>query len=201
MDKNAEKFKVLVEGESYRVTTITKFVDLEQNGDITFENLDMYKGLNVEEKIGDNNYIVINTLYWNQKEEDVYIENVGSRILTTLNYKNKDFNIRDYFNRIQEYLNCLEFARKVLIDMHNETREKEGYFIESSTPDGNRVFCYKGFEVEILFDDYGQQIYFEFNGKEYSCSAFNPYPEEEIKCVIDKYLEENKKWKIGQKMK
>lgn len=121
MDKNIEKFKVLVEGENYRVVTITKFVGLEKNDQdviVKFENLDISEGLNIEERTKDNNYIVINTLRWNEKEKDVYIENVGSRILTTLNYK--EFNVNDYFKRIQEYLNCLSFAKQALIDMNEK---------------------------------------------------------------------------------
>lgn len=65
MNKNVEKFKVLVQGENYRVTTITKIVGLEQSEqgvDIKVENLDISEGLNIEERTKDNNYIVINTL-------------------------------------------------------------------------------------------------------------------------------------------
>lgn len=48
MDKNTEKFKVLVQGENYRVATITRIVGLEQNEqgvDISVENLDISEGL------------------------------------------------------------------------------------------------------------------------------------------------------------
>ena len=65
MNKNAEKFKVLVQGENYRVTTITRVVGLEQSEqgvDIKVENIDISEGLNIEERTKDNNYIVINTL-------------------------------------------------------------------------------------------------------------------------------------------
>lgn len=63
--KGSNEFEILVEGENYRVTTITKFVDLEKNDQdviVKFENLDISEGLNIEEKTGDDNYIVINTL-------------------------------------------------------------------------------------------------------------------------------------------
>ena len=121
MDKNTEKFKVFVQGENYRVATITRIVGLEQSEqgiDIKVENLDISEGLSIEEIDGDDNYIVINTVRWNEKEKDVCIENIDSRILTTLNYK--EFNINDYFKRIQEYLNCLEFAKQALIDMNKK---------------------------------------------------------------------------------
>ena len=119
--KGSNEFEILVEGENYRVTTITKFVGLEKNDQdviVKFENLDISEGLNIEERTKDNSYIVINTVRWNEKEKDVYIENIGLRILTTLNYK--EFNINDYFKRIQEYLNCLEFAKQALIDMNEK---------------------------------------------------------------------------------
>lgn len=120
-EKELIQFKVLVEGENYRVATITKIVGLEQKEqgvDVKVENLDISEGLNIEEKTKNNSYIVINTIRWNEKEKDVNIENVGSRILTTLNYK--EFNVNDYFKRIQEYLNCLLFAKQVLIDMNSK---------------------------------------------------------------------------------
>ena len=119
--KGLNEFEILVEGENYRVATITRIVGLEQSEqgvDIKFENLDISEGLNIEERTKDNSYIVINTVRWNEKEKDVYIENIGSRILTTLNYK--EFNINDYFKRIQEYFNCLEFAKQALIDMNKK---------------------------------------------------------------------------------
>ena len=119
--KGSNEFEVLVEGENYRVATITRVVGLEQSEqgvDIKVGNLDISEGLNIEERTKDNNYIVINTLRWNEKEKNVYIENVGSRILTTLKYK--EFNVNDYFKRIQEYLNCLSFAKQALIDMNEK---------------------------------------------------------------------------------
>ena len=65
MDKNVDKFKVLVQGENYRVATITRIAGLEQieqGVDIKVENLDISEGLNIEERTEDNNYIVINTI-------------------------------------------------------------------------------------------------------------------------------------------
>lgn len=65
MDKNTEKFKVFVQGENYRVATITRIVGLEQSEqgiDIKVENLDISEGLSIEEIDGDDNYIVINTV-------------------------------------------------------------------------------------------------------------------------------------------
>ncbi len=63
--KGSNEFEVLVEGENYRVATITRVVGLEQSEqgvDIKVGNLDISEGLNIEERTKDNNYIVINTL-------------------------------------------------------------------------------------------------------------------------------------------
>ena len=188
--KTEGKFEILIEGDNYRVTSITRFLDALLDADennLYFKNLDASKGLNIEEKMPDNNYMVLNTFYWDKKREDVCIEDVCCRSIDTLKYKEK--NIKDYFKRIQEYVNCLDFARKALIDIHNKEKENDGYFVTSESSN-TRIFCYRGFEVELKIDEDGQQVYFEFDGKEYSCGAFNPYPEEEIKWVIDEYLEE-----------
>lgn len=61
----------------------------------------------------------------------------------------------------------------------------KGYFTEGN---GERYYHYKGFTIKLLDDEAGQQVYFIFNGKEYSCGSFNPYPELEIEAVIDNYL-------------
>lgn len=177
-------FLVLIEDNNYRVTNITKFLGIDVD-DICVENLDISEGLNIEEKVDKDKYIVIATLFRDNVNEEVYLKDCNLRSIETLKYR--ETRVKKYFKRIQEYYNCVEFARKVLIDIHNESKESEGYFITSESSN-TRIFCYRGFEVEIKFDEDGQQFYFEFNGNEYSCGAFNLYPEEEIKWVIDRYL-------------
>lgn len=178
--------KILVEGDYFRVCNIVRLDSILHNPfELNIEKLQLKQGLAIEEKQDDETFIVINNLYYDKDKEEVLLSDVCCRSIDTLKYKEK--NIKAYFKRIQEYVNCLEFARKVLIDIYNKEKENEGYFITSESSN-TRIFCYKGFEVEVKDDEYGQQFYFEFNGKEYSCGAFNPYPEEEIKWVIDRYL-------------
>ena len=178
--------KILVEGDYFRVCNIARLNSILNNPlEFNIENLQLKEGLAIEEKQSDGTFIVINFLTYKKDFDKVYLDDVYCRSIDVLKYKEK--NIKTYFKRIQEYANCLEFAKKVLIDIHNEEKENDGYFVTSDSSD-TRIFCYKGFEVEVKDDEYGQQFYFEFNGKEYSCGAFNPYPEEEIKWVIDRYL-------------
>lgn len=183
--------KILAEGDYFRVCNIARLNSILNNPlELNIENLQLKQGLAIEEKQDDETFIVINNLYYDKDKEEVLLSDVCCRSIDTLKYKEKD--IVSYFKRIQEYCNCLEFAKKCLIDIYNKEKENDGYFITSESSD-TRIFCYKGFEVEIKDDEYGQQFYFEFNGNEYSCGAFNPYPEEVIKWVIDRYLKENKK--------
>ena len=178
--------KILVEGDYFRVCNIARLNSILNNPlEFNIENLQLKEGLAIEEKQSDGTFTVINFLTYKKDFDKVYLDDVYCRSIDVLKYKEK--NIKTYFKRIQEYANCLEFAKKVLIDIHNKEKENDGYFVTSDSSD-TRIFCYKGFEVEVKDDEYGQQFYFEFNGKEYSCGAFNPYPEEEIKWVINRYL-------------
>lgn len=180
--------KILVEGDYFRVCNIARLDSILNNPlELNIENLQLKEGLAIEEKQDDGTFIVINNLYYDEAKEEVLLSDVCCRSIDTLKYK--ETNIKAYFKRIQEYVNCLEFARKVLIDIYNKEKENDGYFVTSENSN-SRVFCYRGFEVEIKFDEDGQQFYFEFNDEEYLCGAFNPYPEEEIKWVIDEYLED-----------
>lgn len=183
-DRN--KFQVLVDGENYRVTNTTRV--RMQGSYPSFEYLELAVGLDIEEKQEDGTYLVLNTLRWDEDEGDVCVKSVGARVIDTLRCKDEDAD--NYFKRIQEYYSCLEFARKALADINRAKEEEEGYFLETPGLEGGRIFCYRGFEVEILDDEDGQQFWFEFNGREYGCGAFNPFPEEEVKAVIDTYLEE-----------
>lgn len=177
--------KALVEGKYYRVMPITKFLGINESKPLC-KNLETKEGLAVEEKQKDNNYLVINFIRF--LDDELIIENVDSRITNVLEYK--DNSVADYFERIQDYNNCLNFAIEALKDIWE--KENEGYFEELKTQEEGKIFHYKGFKVELLLDDYGQQFYFKFNGKEYSCGAYNMYPEAEIKFIIDEYLKENK---------
>ena len=107
MDKKG-KFNILVSSDYYRVNIIQKF---DKEG---VKDLDISEGLAIEAKIDDDYYVVVN--YIKPKDEGPIIENIGLRPMNTLKLKDNE-TIQDYFERIQEYYNCLGFAVTALADL------------------------------------------------------------------------------------
>ena len=182
------KFEVLVQGKYYRVTNITRLARVKQSTEdlqFQFVNLLPEEGLNIEEKCKDGeHYIVVNTLYYDKRHKGVELTDIYCRSIDVLNYR--DENIETYFKRIQEYFNCLEFAKKALLDIweEKETSDNNNLIFDRE----NQTVTYRGFTVKLLNDECGQQFCFYFNGREYSCGSFNPCPEYEVQSVIDRYL-------------
>ena len=117
VDENT-KFEVLVQGKYYRVTNITRLTKVKQltkDLEFKFVNLLPEEGLNVEEKCEDGNYIVVNTLYYNKQNKDVELTDIACRSIDVLNYQDDD--METYFERTQEYCNCLAFAKNALLDI------------------------------------------------------------------------------------
>lgn len=52
------------------------------------------------------------------------------------------------------------------------------------------AFNYRGQSYEIHFDDYGQQMYLEVDGKVLSGGAFNPNPELDWSEMLDDIIDE-----------
>ena len=117
---NDTKFEVLVQGKYYRVTNITKLTrvkQLDEELQFQFVNLLPEEGLNVEEKCKDGkHYIVVNTLYYNKDKKRVELKDVGCRTIDTLD--------RIEYDRLEEYHNCLSFAKQALIDMHEKKNNR-----------------------------------------------------------------------------
>ena len=204
MGKKGNEFRALVDGEYYRVATLTRVTKLGSRiEDIEIEHEHLDAGLAIEQKIsGDpDHYIVISIFRYNKDEKQLSVEDVACRSIDILEYKDKDTN--EYFKRIQEYYNCAKFIEELfnqLFDSEYDGNIEDDEYAEDDGEEGyirtegdRQFFVYRGFEVEILPDEDGQQFYFIFNGKEYSCGAFNPYPEDEIRYVIDQVLENDKK--------
>lgn len=51
------------------------------------------------------------------------------------------------------------------------------------------TYSYRGYDIDIFDDDYGQQYYFYFNGHQCSCGAYNLDYESCIKYEIDNFLD------------
>lgn len=87
-----------------------------------------------------------------------------------------------YYVEDEALLDALEYN---YLKQVNE-KEDKGYFV--SNTENKLIYHYKGYDIELLNDDYGQQFYFIFDGKEYGCGSFNTSPEYEVEAVIDYYL-------------
>ena len=51
-------------------------------------------------------------------------------------------------------------------------------------------YSYRGYDIDIYDDDYGQQYYFYFNNRCISCGAYNLDVESVIRDEIDHYLDD-----------
>lgn len=128
--------KTLVEGKYYRVMPKVKLHHIDGAEPIFMEE-PLFKGLSIEEKQTDDTYIVIQFI--NSTSHGVEIENVYTRFMGVLEFKDKD--LEEYFKRVQEYYNCLLFAQEALKDLTE--RENEGHFEESLSEENNRIFVTK----------------------------------------------------------
>lgn len=102
------KSKTLVEGKYYRVYPITRVTGWNP---VTTETLPISEGLAIEEKCDNEHYIVIAFIKPGPKFVDI-----NFRSISTLDPKD--------IEKLDEYLNCVDFAKNVLHDIE-EARERE----------------------------------------------------------------------------
>ena len=101
----------LVEGKYFRVYPSTKVVGVRQNGDLVVENQGVEKGLAIERKDGNNYYVVAFV-----RPNDI-LEDVDFR---TVDIIDESLSIEDCWEMLQEYKNCVEFARQTLLDLEGD---------------------------------------------------------------------------------
>ena len=53
-----------------------------------------------------------------------------------------------------------------------------------------KTYTYRGIDVDIFCDDYGQCYYFYYNNKSHSCGTYNPDYESCVECEIDHDLDD-----------
>lgn len=115
------EFQCLVEGERYRVTTVTRIVGVDEES-IKVTNEPIKYGLNVEKKISEDQYYVIVTLKWNDYYEKVDIDLLdddGIQSLRNLIEEIKD--PAEVVKYLEEYLNCVDFAKQTLMDIYGDS--------------------------------------------------------------------------------
>ena len=106
----SNKFEILVCGKYYRVASASKLVTLAN--EVHFTNYPINQTLAIEWKQDDGLYIVINFLNYNKDKKRVELEDVDCRTIDTLD--------KIEYDRLEEYHNCLSFAKQALIDMNSK---------------------------------------------------------------------------------
>lgn len=106
----SNKFEVLICGKYYRVASVSKLVTLSKEAHLTHYPIN--EKLAIEWKQSDGLYIVVNFLTYNKDKKRVELEDVGCRTVDTLD--------KIEYDRLEEYHNCLSFAKQALIDMNEK---------------------------------------------------------------------------------
>lgn len=117
-----EKFEVLVEGERYRVCNITTFEGITKDGKSLIKNNPLSYGLAIEQKLSDDSYYVVCFVEWDQKNHKSKVVDTDGRSLDTIQQLLNDFtNPDDIVLFLNEYFNCLDFAKQALKDIWEGT--------------------------------------------------------------------------------
>ena len=117
-----EKFQVLVEGERYRVCNIATFEGITKDGKSLIRNNPLSYGLAIEQKLSNDSYYVVCFVKWDQKNHKSCVKDVDGRSLDTIQQLLEDFtNSDDIVLFLNEYFNCLDFAKQALKDIWEGT--------------------------------------------------------------------------------
>ena len=120
-----EKFQVLVEGERYRVCNITTFEGITKDGKSLIRNNPLSYGLAIEQRLSDDSYYVVCFVKWDQKNHRSKVVDTDGRSLDTIQQLLNDFtNPDDIVLFLNEYFNCLDFAKQALEDIWGGTEIK-----------------------------------------------------------------------------
>ena len=104
------KSATLMQGEFFRVQTISKFVRM-MHGSIIVTSLDANEGLGIEQRLDDEHYYVVGFVTPDREKHRVIYEDVAFRFLAVLSrgYDDPHF--------IAEFRDCVEFAKNTLQDI------------------------------------------------------------------------------------
>ena len=106
----------------------------------------------------------------------------------------KSFAINDIISTIND-LEDSEFKKELIEYLRKEYKEYIRAFGKTSPTEYEKKFCYRstyhyrGYDIDVFDDDYGQQYYFYFNNCCHGCGAYNIEYEECIRSVVDYYLD------------
>lgn len=120
-----EKLEVLVEGERYRVCNISTFEGITKDGKGLVRNNPLSYGLAIEQKLSNDSYYVVCFVKWDQKNHKSCVKDVDGRSLDTIQQLLDDItNPDDIVLFLNEYFNCLDFAKQALEDIWEGTEIK-----------------------------------------------------------------------------
>ena len=107
--------KTLVSGKYFRVHTIATITGIRNDHSLVWEDQNINYGLAIEKKLKDNNYYVV--AFVKPDKGEIKLEDVGFR---TVDMLDESTSMEDFWEMMQEYKNCVEFAKQTLIDLHEE---------------------------------------------------------------------------------
>lgn len=113
--------KSLVKGKYFRVMPISRVTGLNDCGELTFEQLDIKEGLAIEQNLGDYYCVIafVEPVLGDEGLQEIIFKDVDFR---TVDMIDEDMSMEDFWEMMQEYRNCVEFARKTIEDVLNENR-------------------------------------------------------------------------------
>ena len=103
--------KALVDGEFFRVMPIVKVIAIDNDGNLTMEDLELSEGLAIEQKEKDGHCSVVAFI---RPDED------GELIFEDIAFRSVDCIDQTKPLQIEEYKNCIDFARHALRDILGE---------------------------------------------------------------------------------
>lgn len=112
-----DEFKVLIEGQYYRVTNISKLIGVNDEEKLVIDNLPLLKGLAIEEKLNDESYQVVNNCVWDKCNKKVILEDFNFNAIDSLDPMKRD-NVTE--SKMSEYISTIQFARQTLLDIHED---------------------------------------------------------------------------------
>lgn len=112
-----KEFEVLVEGEKYKVTTLITLADIELG---EAESCPIKDGLCVSQKLSNGDSIDVCLITWNSEFNEPVIHDIDSGHIKSINDILSDIekvNSPMFYYYLNEYLNCIEFAKQTLRDI------------------------------------------------------------------------------------
>lgn len=122
----------LVEGKYFRVYPITKVVGVRQDNSLVVETQDIEKGLSIEKKDKNGYYYEVafvkphfhkinsldtETIVFADMSCGVELKDVDFRTVDLIDEK---MSMEDFWEMMQEYKNCVEFAKRTVLDALGE---------------------------------------------------------------------------------